>query len=51
MMRRFWRWLIHEFLQWHNCEGAQTVGFDGCSMHGTCTCGKKVMLDSQGNWF
>ena len=25
---------------------------DGCSMYGNCPrCGKRVMLDSQGNWF
>lgn len=36
---------------WHNGSGNVT-GFDGCSIHATCgKCGKKVMQDSQGNWF
>jgi len=27
-------------------------GFDGCSKNGICPrCGKKVLQDSQGNWF
>lgn len=36
---------------WHNGNGAPQ-SFDGCSMHAVCgKCGKKVMQDSQGNWF
>ncbi len=36
---------------WHNGNGG-TQGFDGCSFHSACSkCGKKVMQDSQGNWF
>ena len=28
------------------------IGFDGCSLEGTCPrCGKHVLQDSQGNWF
>lgn len=28
------------------------IGFDGCSMTGRCPrCGKRVLQDSQGNWF
>jgi len=50
-LRRFWRWLTHEFLGWHNCKGSTVMSYDGCSIHATCTCGKAVMQDSQGNWF
>ena len=36
---------------WHNGSGGPH-SFDGCSVHATCgKCGKKVMQDSQGNWF
>jgi hypothetical protein len=35
---------------WHLEPDLQ--GFDGCSFNGTCPrCGKKVLQDSQGNWF
>lgn len=35
---------------WHLAPKEQ--GFDGCSYNGTCPrCGKKVLQDSQGNWF
>lgn len=42
------------YFGWHN--GAKYDGnartFDGCSYHGVCSkCDKKVMQDSQGNWF
>ena len=40
----------HNILKWHNCEGGNKT-FDGVSFHSTCSCGKRVMLDSQGNWF
>ena len=35
---------------WH--KSPETMGFDGCSLNGTCPrCDKKVLRDSQGNWF
>lgn len=35
---------------WHKAPLKQ--GFDGCSSNGTCPrCGKKVLQDSNGDWF
>jgi hypothetical protein len=35
---------------WH--KAPETKGFDGCSFNGRCPrCGKRVLMDSQGNWF
>lgn len=36
---------------WH--KAPKTLGgFDGCSLHGRCPrCHKRVLQDSQGNWF
>lgn len=40
-----------DWFGWHNGCGSE-VKFDGCSFSGTCSkCGKKVLEDSQGNWF
>lgn len=37
------------FLGWHK---AGKASFDGCSFEGRCPrCNRKVLLDSQGNWF
>ena len=37
-------------LGWHIAPDRQF--FDGCSLVGICPrCGKKVLQDSQGNWF
>lgn len=51
--------IIHSFIDhvwfcnvlgWHKAPKEQ--GFDGCSSNGICpVCGKKVLQDSQGNWF
>ncbi len=39
-----------DHMGWHLEPSAQ--GFDGCSFKGTCPrCSKKVLQDSQGNWF
>lgn len=36
---------------WHN-GNAGPVTFDGCSLGSHCSkCGKRVLQDSQGNWF
>jgi len=35
---------------WH--LNVERSGFDGCSHEGRCLdCGRRVLLDSQGNWF
>lgn len=42
-------WFCHK-MGWHLAPNAQ--GFDGCSFNGICPrCKKKVLQDSQGNWF
>lgn len=42
-------WFCHK-MGWHLAPIAQK--FDGCSFSGDCPrCGKKVLQDSQGNWF
>ena len=47
---RSWRYFSCDIMGWHNGNGEN--GFDGCSFTGTCSkCGKKVLMDSQGNWF
>lgn len=44
------KWFYHDKLEWH--EPADEQSFDGCSYHAVCKyCGKKIMQDSQGNWF
>lgn len=46
MLRR----LIHDWLGWH--LRVETLGFDGVSWVGRCRdCGRRVLKDSQGNWF
>lgn len=47
--RHLGKWACDDF-GWH-LEPYQK-GFDGCSANGRCPrCNKRVMLDSQGNWF
>jgi len=42
-------WFCHK-MGWHLAPVSQ--GFDGCSFNGKCPrCRKKVLQDSQGNWF
>lgn len=37
-------------LSWH--KPVKEWGFDGCSLTSICRdCGKKILRDSQGNWF
>jgi len=46
LIRRF----LHDILGWHSPD--LKIGFDGCSFTSTCKhCGKKILQDSQGNWF
>jgi hypothetical protein len=38
-------------MDWHRPH-SMDVGFDGASAHSNCKyCGRKVLQDSQGNWF
>jgi hypothetical protein len=44
------RWYACDAMGWHIRPVA--TGFDGASLNGQCPrCHKKVMQDSQGNWF
>jgi len=39
-----------DIMGWHKAPLRQ--GFDGASLNGRCPrCGKRVLRDSQGNWF
>lgn len=45
------RLLFCKVFGWHNGRGG-LLSFDGASYCSTCSiCGKKVLQDSQGNWF
>lgn len=42
--------IYHDWLGWHQPE--KINGFDGCSFTGKCRyCGKKILMDSNGDWF
>lgn len=44
------KWYTCELMYWHG--DVDVVGYNGCSVVGKCLkCDKKVMQDSQGNWF
>lgn len=47
------KWWCHDILGWHEPDPKEKEHeFDGCNTHATCRfCGKKIMQDSQGNWF
>ncbi len=46
----FGKWFYHDILEWHKPSEEST--FDGCSFNSTCRyCGKRIIQDSQGNWF
>jgi hypothetical protein len=55
-----WLWLC-QTMGWHLQPGSikttysfksSNITFDGCSAQGICPrCGKRVLQDSQGNWF
>lgn len=41
---------LHNWFGWHAPDNVRT--FDGCSVGSTCLyCGKRILQDSQGNWF
>jgi hypothetical protein len=45
------RKFAHDVLGWHDGRGGP-IGFDGMSLTGRCSrCGRRVLMDSQGNWF
>lgn len=47
---RIFRKFICNILGWH--KPIEKASFDGCSMCSICKyCGKRIMQDSQGNWF
>lgn len=40
----------HDILGWHFPD--DTLSFNGCSFCSTCKhCGKRIMMDGQGDWF
>ena len=44
-------WLYHNVMGWHLPDN-EPQEFDGCNVHAHCKfCRKKIMQDSQGNWF
>jgi hypothetical protein len=44
-------WLAHDYLGWHDGDGAGKR-FGGASITGWCSrCGKRMLQDSQGGWF
>jgi hypothetical protein len=48
--RRVRRWCC-DHMNWHDGKVA-ALGFDGCSMTSRCsTCGRRVLMSSQGDWF
>lgn len=45
-----WQRFLCNVMGWH--KRPQLIGFDGCSLGGACPrCGRRVLQDSQGNWF
>ena len=49
-LKGWFKWFYHDILQWHVPVDKQA--FDGQSFESTCKhCGKKILQDSQGNWF
>ena len=50
MKIKLFRKLFHDILGWH--KPIDEIGFNGCSLTSKCKiCGKKILQDSQGNWF
>lgn len=46
------KWLCHDFAGWHEPDPDKEIEFDGCNHITYCKiCGKRIMQDSQGNWF
>jgi hypothetical protein len=50
ILKKFYVRFFHDILGWHS--PIKMRGFNGASFTSTCKyCGKKIMQDSQGNWF
>ena len=50
-MNRLWRFLFCAVLPWHTPK-VGIGSFNGCSFASICKrCGKRILQDSQGNWF
>lgn len=46
------KWFYHDFLGWHTPGKYSAITSDGVNTHSTCKyCHKRIMQDSQGNWF
>ena len=44
------KWLYHNILEWH--MPVNEKNFDGYMNHSVCKyCGKRIVQDSQGNWW
>lgn len=44
--------IFHDTLLWHTPKETGIESFDGVNYYSTCKyCGKKIIQDSQGNWF
>lgn len=44
--------IFHDTLLWHMPKETGIESFDGVNYYSTCKyCGKKIIQDSQGNWF
>lgn len=47
---KFFKFLYHDILGWHTPN--DKLSFDGHSIGSKCNvCGKRILQDSQGNWF
>lgn len=51
IFEKLFKGFFHDILKWHQPDSSNKT-FDGCSIGSVCKyCGKKILLDSQGNWF
>lgn len=46
------KWFYHDILEWHMPDNTGVYRYDGLNLKTICRhCRKKIMQDSQGNWF
>ena len=51
LMTGLFKWFYHDVLEWH-LPISESERFKGISNCAVCKhCGKRIMQDSQGNWF